>query len=673
MPDLGTAYVQIVPSAQGIKGSITKELGGEAGSAGKSAGSLLGGSLVSTIKKVVIAAGVGKILKDAFTAGGNLEQSFGGLETIYGSAADAAKSYALAAAQAGISANDYAEQAVSFGASLKQAFEGDVVAAAEAANTAIMDMADNSAKMGTDIGSIQAAYQGFAKQNYTMLDNLKLGYGGTKTEMQRLLADAEKISGIKYDIDNLGDVYDAIHVIQGELGLTGVAANEAKSTLTGSAAAMKASWQNLLAAMTTGEGLSSAMSNLGESVGNFAVNVVRMAKNIGKQLPSLFNSLFTTIGPELLSLGASLVTDLGSGLIKGIPQLLSVGAKLITSFLATVRQNGPGLIAQGANLIKNLAIGFVQSIPGLISTLGSLLLNLVGTILSLIPSFLSAGIDLILSLASGIIESWPDIQAAVNDVISQAVAAIRAKVGEWLAAGQELLENVKNGIKNKLSAVRSAAISVITSAVNAIKGKASQFLSAGRTLIQNVINGIKGLVGAARSAASSVVQNIRSAFSVDFSSLGSNIISGIISGIAGGVGSLISAVRAAALDALRNAKDALGIKSPSKVFAEEVGKWIPAGIAVGIDTNLSPVNKSVNSVVDLMLGDFNRATMRANSVGNQNGLDMNRLATAINERPVNVNVALQGDAGKLFRYVSKENNVRTKTTGYNSFAMVGGY
>lgn len=168
MPDLGTAYVQIVPSAQGIKGAITKELGGEAGAAGKSAGSLLGGSLVSTIKKVVIAAGIGKILKDAFTAGGNLEQSFGGLETIYGEAADAAKSYALTAAQAGISANDYAEQAVSFGASLKQAFSGDVVAAAEAANTAIMDMADNSAKMGTDIGSIQAAYQGFAKQNYTI-------------------------------------------------------------------------------------------------------------------------------------------------------------------------------------------------------------------------------------------------------------------------------------------------------------------------------------------------------------------------------------------------------------------------------------------------------------------------------------------------------------------------
>ena len=673
MPDLGTAYVQIVPSAQGIKGAITKELGGEAGAAGKSAGSLLGGSLVSTIKKVVIAAGIGKILKDAFTAGGNLEQSFGGLETIYGEAADAAKSYALTAAQAGISANDYAEQAVSFGASLKQAFSGDVVAAAEAANTAIMDMADNSAKMGTDIGSIQAAYQGFAKQNYTMLDNLKLGYGGTKTEMQRLLADAEKLSGVKYDIDNLGDVYDAIHVIQGELGLTGVAANEAKSTLTGSAAAMKASWQNLLAAMTTGEGLSSAMSNLGESVGNFATNVVRMAKNIGKQLPSLFNSLFTTLGPELLSLGVDLIADLGQGLMTGIPQLLNVGTKLITSFLANVKAKGPTLISQGANLIKNLALGIIQNIPTILATIGKLMLSLVSTVISLLPSFLAAGADLVLSIAQGILSMLSDVKSAATDVITNAVNAIKSKVGEWLAAGQELLENVKNGIKNKLSAVRSAALSVISSAVSAIKGKASEFLSAGRTLIQNVVNGIKGMIGSARAAASSVISSIRSAFSVDWSSIGSNIISGIISGISGAIGRLIAAAQNAASSALEAAKGFLGINSPSKVFADVVGRSIPEGIALGIDDNVPIVNKSVNGIANIMLGDFERATMRSNSAGNQSSLDMNRLAAAINDRPVNVNVALQGDAGKLFRYVSKENRVRTQTTGYNSFAMLGGY
>lgn len=265
MPDLGKAYVQILPSAEGISGRIRNLLEGPSEDAGESAGGKAGSALAGAIGKAAVAAGIGKILKDSFEAGGALEQSFGGLDTIYGAAADEAKAFAVQAASAGISANSYAEQAVSFGAALKQAFGGDTTAAMEAANTAIMDMADNSAKMGTDIGSIQTAYQGFAKQNYTMLDNLKLGYGGTKEEMERLLARAQELSGVEYNIDNLGDVYSAIHVIQDELGLTGVAADEAKTTLTGSFGAMKASWENLMAALTTGNGMGSAMQSLGES------------------------------------------------------------------------------------------------------------------------------------------------------------------------------------------------------------------------------------------------------------------------------------------------------------------------------------------------------------------------------------------------------------------------
>ena len=217
MPDVATAYVQVVPTTKGIKEALTNEISGSGDAGGIKIG--------SAIKKAIVAAGIGaaltKVVSTALSAGGDLQQSFGGLDTIYGDASEAAKQYASEAAKAGISANSYAEQAVSFGASLKAAFGGDTIKAAEAANTAILDMADNSAKMGTDISAIQSAYQGFAKQNYTMLDNLKLGYGGTKTEMERLLADAQKLSGIKYDINNLGDVYEAIHVIQGELGLTG--------------------------------------------------------------------------------------------------------------------------------------------------------------------------------------------------------------------------------------------------------------------------------------------------------------------------------------------------------------------------------------------------------------------------------------------------------------------
>ena len=193
MSDLGQAYVQIIPKATGI----SKKIGDLLTPGSREAGESAGASIASGIKKAIVAAGIGTAvigtIKSAVDEGAKLQQSYGGLETIYGDAADAAKDYAKQAAQAGISANDYAEQAVSFGASLKQAFGGDTAKAVDAANTAIMDMTDNAAKMGTPIEAIQNAYQGFAKQNYTMLDNLKLGYGGTKTEMERLLADAEKI------------------------------------------------------------------------------------------------------------------------------------------------------------------------------------------------------------------------------------------------------------------------------------------------------------------------------------------------------------------------------------------------------------------------------------------------------------------------------------------------
>ena len=329
MPDIGTAYVQIVPSARGIKKNVEGLLDG-AGveKSGQKTGGKLGSALLKGAKATMIAgaAALGVIIKEGLEAGGKLEQSFGGLDTIYGEASAQAKEFAMQAAQAGISANTYAEQAVGMGAALKQAFGGDTAKAAEAANTAIMDMADNAAKMGTPIENLQTAYQGFAKGQYQLLDNLKLGYGGSKVEMERLLADAEKFSGVKYDINNLGDVYEAIHVIQGELGLTGVAAQEGATTLSGSTAAMKASWENLMAAMTTGEGLETAMANMGTSVSAFADNVFRMLGNLAGQLPALIKGLAKTAmanAPAFIASGAELMVKLAVGVVQGIPKVIA--------------------------------------------------------------------------------------------------------------------------------------------------------------------------------------------------------------------------------------------------------------------------------------------------------------------------------------------------------------
>lgn len=439
MADLGKAYVNITPKADNIKAEVEKILG-DAGLGGKAPGKQTGTNFMSGMKKVVTAAAVGKIIKDAFSAGGDLQQSFGGLDTIYGDAAAGAKKYAFAAAEAGISANSYAAQAVSFGAALKAAYGGDTTAAMEAANLAIMDMTDNAAKMGTPIESIQQAYQGFARGQYQLLDNLKLGYGGTKTEMERLLADAQALTGVKYDINNLGDVYNAIHAIQEDLGLTGVAAKEAETTLTGSFNAVAASWTNVMAALTTGEGMDEAMANLTTSVTNFANQVLAALSNVAPQVPAL-----------------------------------------ILGILDAVIANAPNLIAGGVEMIAQLVVGFIQAVPNIISQLPGLFTQMVLEVASL--DWASIGRDIVMGIVNGVI-----------------------------AAAQALIESVKNMARRALEGARSE----------------------------------------------------------------------------------------------------LDIGSPSRVFANEIGRWIPPGIAVGIDDNMAPLNTSIAAASQSIVGDMARATAPGN-------------------------------------------------------------
>ena len=280
--ELGKAYVQIIPSAKGISGMIQKEIGGEVASAGVSAGESLGSKMVGAISGVIAAAGIGKAFSAAISEGAALQQSLGGIETLFKGSADKVKGYANEAYKTtGLSANAYMENVTGFSASLLQSLGGDTNKAAETANMAMIDMSDNANKMGTSMESIQMAYQGFAKQNYTMLDNLKLGYGGTKQEMQRLLADAEKLKGVKYDINNLSDVYNAIHAIQENLDITGTTAKEAASTFSGSFESMKAAAQNVLGKIAIGENVTPALESLLETTKTFLFgNFLPMVGNI---------------------------------------------------------------------------------------------------------------------------------------------------------------------------------------------------------------------------------------------------------------------------------------------------------------------------------------------------------------------------------------------------------
>lgn len=297
--EIAQAYVQLIPSARGITGKIQSILDPEASAAGQSAGQSLGSSLVSVMTKVIAAAGIGKAFSAAISEGAALQQSLGGIETLFKGSADKVKGYANEAYKTtGLSANAYMENVTGFSASLLQSLGGDTNKAAETANMAMIDMSDNANKMGTSMESIQMAYQGFAKQNYTMLDNLKLGYGGTKQEMERLLKDAQKLTGVKYDINNLSDVYSAIHAIQENLDITGTTAKEAASTFSGSFESMKAAAQNVLGKLALGE-------------------------NILPSLHALLKTTSTFLFDNFLPMIGNVLSGLGLVLTEGISQIAS--------------------------------------------------------------------------------------------------------------------------------------------------------------------------------------------------------------------------------------------------------------------------------------------------------------------------------------------------------------
>ncbi|HZK27119.1 MAG TPA: hypothetical protein VFD00_06245, partial [Thermoclostridium sp.] len=306
--ELGQAYVQIMPSAKGISGKITKAIGPETTSAGK----IAGGNIVSSIKKIIVAAGIGKTLAATIKEGGALEQSIGGVETLFKDHADTVREYANEAYKTvGVSANEYMENVTSFSASLLQSMGGDTKEAAKVAHTAMLDMGDNANKMGTDMRDIQNAYQGFAKQNYTMLDNLKIGYGGTKTEMERLLADAQKLTGVEYNIDNLDDVFMAVHAIQEEIGITGTTALEAEETIQGSFNAMKSAFTNVLGALAIGENLKGSLGALAQTISTFLFdNLLPMLGNIFTALPGALLTFIKEAAPAILEGGGELLSNL---------------------------------------------------------------------------------------------------------------------------------------------------------------------------------------------------------------------------------------------------------------------------------------------------------------------------------------------------------------------------
>ena len=514
--EMAKAYVQIVPSAQGIKGALENVFGKETDGLGTKTGLSIGTQLVGTIKKVVAAAGIGKLIKESFDMGGALQQSIGGIETLFGAGGKNMEEYAQSvgksvdavkdeyaslmqsqqtvfdnAAQAyktvGLSANDYMEQTTSFAASLLSSVSKDTNAAAQLANMAMVDMADNANKMGTDMQDIQNAYQGFAKQNYTMLDNLKLGYGGTQAEMQRLLTDAEKISGVHYDLGNLADMYSAIHVIQQDMDITGTTAREAATTLTGSFASMSAAFQNVLGNWSTGADLTAPLQALTDTARTYLVgNLLPMIGNVLQGIPQVIYGLV----PEVVQTGTELLGSLAQGFTQGIPDFLANALPQLLSFTENLRENAGEFVNAGLDMITQLANGLIAGLPDLIAYVPDIIINICGIINDNMPKLLAEGVSLVVQLGVGIVKAVPDLLANWKKIL-QAVLSVISAVN-WLNIGKNILTGVANGVKSMGSSMLAAFKGGFSSALAWIKSLPSQAVQWGKNLIQSFINGLTG-------------------------------------------------------------------------------------------------------------------------------------------------------------------------------------
>jgi len=589
--ELGQAYVQIMPSAKGISGSIQKQIGPEAESAGKSAGSTFGSRMVTVVKGIIATAAIGKALSASLLEGADLQQSLGGIETLFKDNADTVKAYANEAYKtSGLSANDYMETVTSFSASLLQSMGGDTEAAAEKANMALVDMSDNANKMGSSMESIQNAYQGFAKQNYTMLDNLKLGYGGTKSEMERLLADATKLTGVKYDISNLDDVYSAIHAIQEEMGITGTTALEAAETFTGSLAAMKAAFSNVLGNLSLGQDMQPSLQALAETTSTFLFNnFLPMVGNILKALPSAFVTFFQAVGPLFVQAGTDLLNNLGIGISGGMGSLLTSAMATISPIIGAFKTAFGQLpvlfqtiVSAITPIISKIATAFTQldfsGLQSLITAVVPAITNAFGVMMAIV----GPAID---TVVNSFVKMWNAAQPLIS-VLAGALMPVLQVLGAFLGGvlkgvlmGISATFNTVTTVIGYLTPVISYLVDGFKSIVPALTSVAAWvgtvigfFTSLGgsgnslKSILTSSWSNIRSVVSSAGSGISKVVSVIRSVFSSLASSGGSlrsllssawSGIRSVISSVGGSIGGIVNTIKSV-FNSLRSTGSSLG-------------------------------------------------------------------------------------------------------------------
>lgn len=426
------------------------------------------------------ATAVGALTKKSLEEYAEYEQLVGGVETLFKDSADVVKQYANNAYKtAGLSANDYMETVTSFSAALLQSLGGDTEAAAKQADLAITDMADNANKMGTAMGDIQNAYQGFAKQNYTMLDNLKLGYGGTKEEMQRLIDDANALNAAQgnltnYSIDSYADIVSAIHDVQTEMGITGTTAKEASTTIQGSLSAMKSAWTNLLTGIgDDSQDLDKLINNFVDSTGTAAENILprlgkiitgigSLAERLAPVVAAAIPGLVTTVLPELVQSGISMVGAILQGLVQMLPQIIQYGVDMVITLIESISSDPESLVETAIMLVAIIVSGLIDALPKLIAAAAELVTGLLRALISNAPNLLAAGLKLVGKIAEGIANSLGEIVKAGAKVVDSIIDGI---AGAW-----KKLTGWFKGIWNDLFGDLSANVSVNGSAKGAVAG-----------------------------------------------------------------------------------------------------------------------------------------------------------------------------------------------------------
>lgn len=639
--DLGEELDDAGDAADDSEGKFSK-LGGTLKTVGVAMGAVVAAAAAAAVS-------LGKAVVEAY---GEYEQLVGGIDTLFKDSSAMMQEYANNAYKtAGMSANDYMSTVTSFSASLISSLGGDTEAAVKYADMAITDMADNANKMGTDIGLIQNAYQGFAKQNYTMLDNLKLGYGGTKEEMERLLADAQAISGIEYDISSYADVVDAIHVIQDSMGVAGATAAEAEHTIEGSMNSMKAAIDNLIVGFGNADAdIEQLCTNVVDAFQDVLTNITPIIENIISALPTALNALLEMVGellptlletivdlfsqvlntlltllPELIPVVIEAVLTIVNTLIENLPLLVDAAIQIVTSLVQGIAQALPTLIPTAVQavitivqslidslpmildaalqLITGLADGLLAAIPVLIAALPEIIMSIISFLLDSIPQIIETGIQLLTSLVAALPEIIVAIVEAIPQIIDGIINAVLGAIPQIIQAGIDLLISLIKALPTIITTIVNAIPQIISSIVNAIIGNIPQIVQAGVQLLTSLIKNLPTIIVEIVKAVPQIIAGIVKAFGSlmgEIVNIGGNIVKGLWQGIQQLAGWLWDKVSGWISSIWDGICDFFGIHSPSDEMA-----WVGEMLVKGLSGSISDNGKEAVKAAEGMSADIN--------------------------------------------------------------------